>query len=336
MLLSDSCGYIAISHSPAPKRIVVAFRGTYSITNTILDLSAYPQSYVPYTGDDEGGGRKNGTTLQSSGRRCENCTVHAGFLTSWLNTQPTVLPHVSAAREQYPDYEVTLVGHSLGGAVAALAGLEMHLKGWNPTVTTFGEPMVGNAAFAKFLDTEFQLDNRSKFAADIETQRFRRLTHVDDPVPLLPLQEWGYASHAGEIFISKSDLPPAVEDLQLCVGDQDPRCIAGSETSALLLDMYQDANIPLSVFESHSDSCYSHSGVSDPQPGQQVVLGKQRSKAQDGPGGCTLQDATNPLYPRHWDWSLLPARYRLWELFYAHRDYFWRIGLCVPGGDPTG
>jgi len=27
-------------------------------------------------------------------------------------------------------------------------------------------------------------------------------------------------------------------------------------------------------------------------------------------------------------------RYKLWELFFAHRDYFWRLGLCVPGGDP--
>ena len=33
-------------------------------------------------------------------------------------------------------------------------------------------------------------------------------------------------------------------------------------------------------------------------------------------------------------WTV-PPRYRLWELFFAHRDYFWRLGLCVPGGDPT-
>ncbi|KAK5242742.1 hypothetical protein LTR40_012676, partial [Exophiala xenobiotica] len=32
-------------------------------------------------------------------------------------------------------------------------------------------------------------------------------------------------------------------------------------------------------------------------------------------------------------WAI-DQRYRLWELFFAHRDYFWRLGLCVPGGDP--
>jgi hypothetical protein len=30
-----------------------------------------------------------------------------------------------------------------------------------------------------------------------------------------------------------------------------------------------------------------------------------------------------------------PARFKLWQLFFAHRDYFWRLGLCVPGGDPA-
>jgi hypothetical protein len=30
-----------------------------------------------------------------------------------------------------------------------------------------------------------------------------------------------------------------------------------------------------------------------------------------------------------------PARFKLWQLLFAHRDYFWRLGLCLPGGDPA-
>ncbi|KAJ5585311.1 uncharacterized protein N7459_005111 [Penicillium hispanicum] len=335
VLMSDSCGYIALSHSPSAKRIIVAFRGTYSITNTIIDLSAYPQAYVPYTGDEDDKDRSNGTQPGFSALRCENCTVHAGFMTSWINTRPTVLPHVSAARGQYPDYEVTLVGHSLGGAVAALAGLEMRLKGWNPVVTTFGEPIVGNDAFAKFIDEQFHIEDPNEAPGHATTQRFRRVTHIDDPVPLLPLQEWGYRPHSGEIFISNPDLPPSLQDLHACVGDQDPRCIAGSETPTLLLDMYQDASIPFRVFNSRLDPCPPYPGVSDPTTGQRVALDKQQDRVQVGTAGCASDHVTAPLYPLHWDWSLIPARYRLWELFYAHRDYFWRIGLCVPVGDPT-
>ena len=34
-------------------------------------------------------------------------------------------------------------------------------------------------------------------------------------------------------------------------------------------------------------------------------------------------------------WGIpIPARYKMCHLFFAQRDYFWRLGLCVPGGDP--
>lgn len=60
-----------------------------------------------------------------------------------------------------------LVGHSLGGAVAALAGIEVQLRGWRPQVTTFGEPKVGNEQFVKFFDETFALKN-SKRGSDGE------------------------------------------------------------------------------------------------------------------------------------------------------------------------
>lgn len=126
---------------------------------------------------------------------------------SWLETRPTILPQISILRQKYPDYAITLVGHSLGGAVAALAGLEMRLKGWDVTVTTFGEPMIGNGALAAFIDEQFGLgDGISIPPLDPLDggMRFRRVTHVGDPVPMLPLAEWGYRPHAGEVLDRKS------------------------------------------------------------------------------------------------------------------------------------
>jgi hypothetical protein len=302
--LSDSCGYIALSHEPSPKRIIVAFRGTYSLANTIIDLSAYPQVYVPYHPE-------NGT--ESADLQCQNCTVHAGFLTSWSNTRTVVLGQVAAARARYPDYDLVLVGHSLGGAVAALAGVEMQLRGWDPQVTTFGEPRIGNQAFVEFLDQIFDLDS---FAPD---PRFRRVTHVNDPVPLLPLREWGYEMHAGEIFIAKEELSPSPRDIKLCQGDSDARCIAGTDDAVgLMLKELDDANLG-----------------KQPQSPQQVVLadGDPRSSVN---ADTDVADREQLQTPFSLSWHLIPSRYRLWELFFAHRDYFWRLGLCVPGGDPTG
>ncbi|KAH1609892.1 hypothetical protein KXX21_004046 [Aspergillus fumigatus] len=304
--LSDSCGYVTLSHEPSPKRIIVAFRGTYSIANTIIDLSAYPQAYVPYHPEDG----KVSDHLQ-----CLNCTVHAGFLASWSNARAIVLEHVAVARAQYPDYSLVLTGHSLGGAVAALAGVEMQLRGWEPQVTTFGEPRIGNKAFVEFLDRIFDLDG---LGADAQDTRFRRVTHINDPVPLLPLSEWGYEMHAGEIFIAKEELSPLPHDIRLCQGDNDARCIAGTDGAVTrMLNELDDTVLPKQPLAKRVQS-----------PHQAVLADVDPHSSAD----VDEQVQTPFSLP----WHLIPSRYRLWELFFAHRDYFWRLGLCVPGGDPTG
>lgn len=266
VLMSDSCGYVAIDHGTEDGKekpsIIVAFRGTYSITNTVVDLSTVPQEYVPYPDPSDGDkGRETGTE-----QRCTNCTVHMGFLESWRQARKLVMPVLKNVKARHPDYQIQLVGHSLGGAVACLAALELKIaKGWDDLiVTTFGEPQTGNAGFVDFVDRIFKLGDLDGYNPDLEKRTYRRVTHANDPIPLLPLSEWGYRPHAGEIFITKKDLSPGTEDLRLCRGNADQACISGSD---------------------------------DTRTG-------------------------------------IPSRLRLWQLLFAHRDYFWRLGLCLPGGDP--
>ena len=289
--LSDSCGYVVLSHPPSPPRIIVAFRGTYSVTNTIIDLSTIPQEYVPYPGDEDddeseekSGLRKRAIDPQKA--KCTDCTVHAGFMTSWRHTRPRILPQLKEVIQRYPDYQVTLVGHSLGGAVAAIAALDFEARGWKPQVTTFGEPRIGNVGLMQYIDKSFSEGSQINI-----TGRYRRVTHVDDPVPLLPLAEWGYQMHAGEVYISKPDLSPEVKDLRYCDGDQDPNCIAGAETHR------ERPNIPT---------------------------------IEQGAG---IQEF-NDWWTSTKGMLAVPPRFRIWQLFFAHRDYFWRLGLCIRGGDP--
>ncbi|KAH8726276.1 lipase precursor [Phaeosphaeriaceae sp. PMI808] len=270
--LSDSCGYIALSHSQKNPRLILAFRGTYSVANTIADLSTIPQAYVPYPADDDNEAASDFLSPRQTNQdlpppadppKCDNCTVHTGFYSSWLNTRKVILPHVTKALEKYPDYKLVLVGHSLGGAVAALAGLDFKARGWNPHVTTFGEPRLGNKHFASYINARFNISSNHEYS------KFHRITHAGDPVPLLPLAEWGYHMHSEEIFISESSLPASIANVAYCNGNNDPHCIAGSDN--------------------------------------------------DRPS-----------------WGI-PTRFKFWQLFFAHRDYFWRLGLCLPGAstDPT-
>lgn len=234
-----------------------------------------PQEYVPYPDDGDNG----------KGTKCPHCTVHAGFMASWRNTQEYVTPHLEELIGQYPEYQLILVGHSLGGAVAALASLEFHSRGWKPQVTTFGEPRVGNLALVQYFDKAFESQVNA-------SSMYRRVTHAGDPVPLLPISEWGYKMHAGEIYISKPELPPMIADLRSCKGDKDPSCIAGVEALTKEPDSKD--------FE------------------ETLNTEKLRQLLKTNKGFLNV-----------------PARYRIWQLFFAHRDYFWRLGLCIPGGDPT-
>ncbi|KAH8749440.1 Alpha/Beta hydrolase protein [Hyaloscypha finlandica] len=309
-LMSDSCGYIALDHSTRHNgkwRVLIEFRGTYSIANTIVDLSTVPQEYVPYSDNPENetdptqppslpkdhhrrrfldliphpswlGSKPSPSVLEEGPRpTCSNCTVRRGFWTSWQNTRPFILPHIKLLREKYPDYQLHLMGHSLGGAVAALASLEFEGTGYHPTVTTSGEPRT-------FVLPSEHLDKKE---AGLHAGRYRRITHVDNPVPLLPLQEWGYRTRAGEIYISKPSLQPGVSDLRLCFGDED---------SWFGLNFGTTEELDVRVWEEEGEN-------------EKVGLRKR--------------------------WGIpIPARYKTWQLFFAHRDYFWRLELCVPGGDP--
>ncbi|TDZ74431.1 Lipase A [Colletotrichum trifolii] len=309
VLLSDSCGYIAVDHGVrrpgdedrlggevGEKAIVVAFRGTYSITNTVVDLSTVPQEYVPYPAPDDGDGPP-----KEPRRKCADCTVHMGFLASWRQARKLVLPELKKLRAEYPEYPVHLVGHSLGGAVALLAALEVKVSlGWeNVIVTTYGEPKAGNQGLCDYVDAVFELDKEAEGGKNPLNRTYRRVTHAGDPVPLLPLTEWGYKPHAGEFYISKSELSPSIEDIVVCSGDSDARCITKGDGG---------------LFESRE-------------------LGETIAAADLEDEGKVAADST-----ARWLRKRLPgfpSRLKLWQLFFAHRDYFWRLGLCVPGGDPA-
>ncbi|GKT41875.1 lipase A [Colletotrichum spaethianum] len=300
VLLSDSCGYIAVDHGVrrpgdedrfngevGEKAIIVAFRGTYSISNTIIDLSTIPQEYVPYPSPDDGG-----KSPKEPKHECKDCTVHMGFLASWRQARNLVVPEVKKLRERYPDYPIHLVGHSLGGAVAMLASLELKVSiGWdNIVVTTFGEPKVGNQGLCDYVDEVFGLKNEED--EHLSERTYRRVTHADDPVPLLPLTEWGYKPHAGEYHIAKAELSPSLEDVIVCRGDSDAHCITKGDGGFFESKVQESAEVARSVKEADETKWIKR------LPG-------------------------------------FPARLKLWQLLFAHRDYFWRLGLCVPGGDPA-
>ncbi|CAK7333077.1 unnamed protein product [Dovyalis caffra] len=116
--------------------IVIAFRGTqeHSIQNWIEDLY-WKQLDVNYPG-------------------MPDAMVHHGFYTAYHNStiRPGILNAVERAKEYYGDLDIMVTGHSMGGAMASFCGLDLmvNTKAKNVQVMTFGQPRVGNAAFASY------------------------------------------------------------------------------------------------------------------------------------------------------------------------------------------
>ncbi|KAI9307396.1 lipase [Cunninghamella echinulata] len=171
-LLADTHGYIVTSASK--KTIFLAFRGTNSFRSFFVDLNFILDDYPAVKGTK----------------------VHPGFYKSYVEVQKTVIETMGSLIQKYPDYKVSVVGHSLGGAQAELATLDLYqrfqqLTPDNLRLDTVGQPRVGNPNYAAyFLSTKI-----GKI----------RTVHKSDLVPHLPPMANSYLHTGTEYWIKDDD-----------------------------------------------------------------------------------------------------------------------------------
>ncbi|CBZ29304.1 putative lipase [Leishmania mexicana MHOM/GT/2001/U1103] len=187
-------GYSGVDH--VAKRIVVAFRGTYNTANWLQNLDFI---FMTYPHPD-----------------CGKCKVHRGFYTAYASLRTQMIQDVLLLHARYPLYTLFVTGHSLGGAIAMLAAVD--LTTWDMseaevlgkgvlsrgvvspplhltpiTLYTFGEPRVGNGHFSNW--SLSVLTGRQTF----------RLTHAKDPVPHVPPRTLSYVHMPREVWYPKDD-----------------------------------------------------------------------------------------------------------------------------------
>ncbi len=103
--------------------------------------------------------------------------VHRGFLREFAKIWDTlILPDLQTLTDPQ-NIPVSVTGHSLGGAMATLAGIHKNFH----EVVTFGEPRVGR--------------NISK---EFKSQQHLRFINGNDPIPKLPPRWWPFSyTHHG-------------------------------------------------------------------------------------------------------------------------------------------
>ncbi|KIY52535.1 lipase class 3 family protein, partial [Fistulina hepatica ATCC 64428] len=114
--------------------------------------------------------------------------VHAGFRDAQADTATTILSYVQSGMSTYGTNTLTVVGHSLGGAIALLDGVyfDIQLPDADVIVITYGQPRVGNQAWANYVDANV---NRT------------HINNKEDYVPILPPLYIDYVHASGEIHI---------------------------------------------------------------------------------------------------------------------------------------
>ncbi|KAJ3304834.1 hypothetical protein HDV03_002216 [Kappamyces sp. JEL0829] len=168
-----------VGYSLPRKTIVLAFRGTRTLNGWIRDLRfALPD--CPFDLAPEG------------------AKVHLGFLEAWNFLKPAIELAFLELVAAYPHSSLLITGHSLGGAVATLAAVDLYSAYFSLpisnrwTVLTVGQPRVGNQIFSNWTDL-FPLD-------------FYRVVYENDLVPHLPPGFVGFQHVSQEVWVHEQDL----------------------------------------------------------------------------------------------------------------------------------
>lgn len=84
----------------------------------------------------------------------EGAQVHTGFYMGWKKMREATMQKVIDMIWKHQPKKILITGHSMGGAMALLAAIEIKLhSGFLGPISlyTYGQPRVGNVKFADFV-----------------------------------------------------------------------------------------------------------------------------------------------------------------------------------------
>lgn len=179
-------GYVAripsnLQLNGTDSRCVVAFRGSGPAMNWVSDFTAWKVSWPNWEGADK--------------TWCQDCNVHWGAASDYAEIRLDML----RAIKNLSCASLAFTGHSLGGALAALASLEVRggLGLHVDPVFTFAKYRVGDASFVSSYVSAADKQN--------VTPPMWRVVDYKDPIPRLPPTWLGYAHEPHEVYYTNPD-----------------------------------------------------------------------------------------------------------------------------------
>ena len=134
-----------------------------------------------------------------------------------------VINEIQNLKALHRDAPIFITGHSLGGALATLAAVDVHQTYGLNSLITFGEPRVGNQQF-------------SDFFKPVVTNY--RVTHYADIVPHIPLTAQGFYHEGDEVWYNS-----AMSSYQICAYGESSKC-----SNSLLPTSYNTGDHSMSTY----------------------------------------------------------------------------------------
>lgn len=172
---TDTHGYIAVSQSR--RQVIVAFRGTQDLENWITNLNFL---------------KKPDTNIKLCLNETAVGLVHGGFYEAYLSVQMQMRQSLHELQATAGGYELIVIGHSLGAALATLAAADLACAPilGQPVVYNYGSPRVGDKTFSDFAT---------------KTINIYRHTHWKDIVPHVPPEDvFGFWHVGNEHFLQET------------------------------------------------------------------------------------------------------------------------------------
>jgi len=161
------------------REIIVSFRGTLTPAALLVDAAFAQASYDGHPDAPKG------------------AKVHAGFQIAYKRVVKLVRDHVSEFLDTHKSlmdkgYTVHVTGHSMGGAMAVFAVLDLAaskiLKPSQISLYTYGQPRTGNLEFATFVSS-------------LKWRHLTRITSNSDLIPHVPPTFLDYSHHRSEVYL---------------------------------------------------------------------------------------------------------------------------------------
>jgi hypothetical protein len=168
---NTQCAFIKYNN-----KLILVFRGTTPISSDIKEFFNDIETNINFK-------------LKNSKFKNENYKVHSGFLKCYLSIKDQIVQFLGLTKE------LIIIGHSLGGALGHVAALNLkNEEKLNNNLFircyTFASPKVGDENFVKLSDKNYRSLN---------------VINVQDPIPCLPQNIFGYCNLGHELLLGKNN-----------------------------------------------------------------------------------------------------------------------------------